>query len=127
MAVVILIDDDVDLIEANRAVLAARGFIVRTALNAVEARQCLAAGVPDLVVLDVMMETPTVGFDLAREIHKAAPKLPILMLTGLREAMDVPFQFGPDETWLPVTQFLEKPFSSSALAEKVANILKGGK
>lgn len=127
MATILLIDDDPDLIEANQAVLASRGFAVRTALSAADARQSLAQALPDLVVLDVMMETPTVGLELAREIHEKSPHLPILMLTGVREAMELPFQLGPDETWLPVTQFLEKPFTPTALADRVAAVLAGGR
>jgi len=124
MAKVLLIDDDVDLIEMNRAVLTNRGLDVAAAYNSDEARTALQAGTPDLVVLDVMMETHTAGFDLAREIHEQHPDLPILMLTGVREATGVPFEFTPDETWLPVLQFLEKPFEPAALADKVQNILK---
>ena len=124
MAKVLLIDDDVDLIEMNRAVLTNRGLDVAAAYNSDEARTALHAGTPDLVVLDVMMETHTAGFDLAREIHEQHPDLPILMLTGVREATGVPFEFTPDETWLPVLQFLEKPFEPAALADKVQNILK---
>ena len=125
MATVLLIDDDADLIDINRVVLTARDFTVRAALSASEARKALQEHQPDLVVLDIMMETPTIGIDLAREIHQGNPKLPILMLSGIRKAMDLPFKFDADETWLPVAQFLEKPFSPATLADKVQTILNG--
>lgn len=125
MAKVLLIDDDVDLVEMNRSVLASRGVKVLAAYNSDEARAALRAERPGVVVLDVMMETHTAGFDLAREIHDEYPGLPIVMLTGVREATGVPFAFEPDETWLPVLQFLEKPFQPAELADKVQAILKG--
>ena len=124
MANVLLIDDDTDLIAINTAALKARGHEVSAAYSANEAREALGGSLPDAVVLDVMMETHTAGFDLARQIHEQHPDLPILMLTGVREATGVPFEFKPDETWLPVVQFLEKPFEPSALADKVDALLK---
>ena len=124
MAKVLLVDDDVDLVEMNTAVLTARGIDVAGAYSAREAREALKRDVPDLVVVDVMMETQTAGFDLARDIHAERPDLPILMLTGVREATGVPFAFEPDETWLPVAQFIEKPFDAAALADKIEQTLK---
>ena len=57
MATILLIDDDVDLVEMNAAVLAHRGHEVLRAYSAADARRKLAAGpAPDVVVLDVMME-----------------------------------------------------------------------
>jgi CheY-like chemotaxis protein len=123
MAKVLLIDDDVDFVEMNKAVLTSKGFEVSEAYSAAEARGKIEDVKPDLIVLDVMMETGLAGFDLAREISTLHPQLPIIMLTGIREAKDLKFAFEPDETWLPVTTFLEKPINPSDLAERVEEIL----
>ncbi len=124
MANVLLIDDDVDLIAINSTVLKSRGHEVAVAYSAAEARRRIEESVPDAVVLDVMMETQTAGFELARELNQKHPELPILLLTGVHEATGVPFKFEPDETWLPVVEVLEKPFDPTALAEKVDDLLK---
>jgi DNA-binding NtrC family response regulator len=125
MAKVLLIDDDVDLVQVHRTVLESRDHQVDAAYTAEEGRRKLADATPDLVVLDVMMETQTAGFELAREIHDKHPQLPILMLTGVREATGVPFKFSPEETWLPVTKFLEKPFEPTTLADHVDEMTQG--
>jgi DNA-binding NtrC family response regulator len=119
MATILLIDDDVDLVEMNKAVLACRGHNVRTAFSAGEARAALADGPPDLVVLDVMMESETAGFDLAREVHDRFPAVPTIILSGIHEATGVPFRFAPDQTWLPVLKFMDKPVPPTALANEV--------
>ena len=119
MAKVLLIDDDVDVVEMNKAVLVHRGHDVWTAFSAAEARTLLASRRPDAVVLDVMMETPSSGFDLAREIHQQFPDLPTLILSGVHDATGVPFRFEPDETWLPVLKFLDKPVEPAKLAGEV--------
>lgn len=123
MAKVLLIDDDTDLVEINKAVLTGKGHDVVVAYSAKEGREKFDTEAPDLVVLDVMMETESAGFNLAREIHEAKPQLPILMLTGVREAMDMPFKYEPDETYLPVVEVLEKPFDAAVLTEKVEKLL----
>ncbi len=125
MATILLIDDDVDLVEMNAAVLAHRGHEVLRAYSAADARRKLAAGpAPDVVVLDVMMEDVSAGFELAREIHEKLPQLPLIMLSGVHAATGVPFRFKPDETWLPVSKFLDKPVPPATLAGEVEAFLK---
>lgn len=124
MATILLIDDDVDLVEMNAAVLHHRGHAVLKAYSAAEARRVLtAAQAPDLVVLDVMMEEVSAGFELAREIHQKFPSLPTLMLSGVHEATGVPFRFQTDETWLPVAKFLDKPVAPTVLANEIDALL----
>ena len=124
MATVLLIDDDVDLVDLNRLVLEHRGHKVLVAYSAAEARKVLASAKPDITVLDVMMESATAGFDLAREVHKSLPALPMIILSGVHEVMGVPFRFEPDETWLPVVKFLDKPVVPAVLAAEIEAALK---
>ncbi len=127
MAKILLIDDDVDLVEMYRLLLTRRGHQVRGCHTAKEARKALSEGAaPDLVVLDVMMESTTAGFELAREIHRQFPALPILMPSGVHQAADVPFRFEPDEEWLPVVKFLDKPVAPEKLVEEIEAVLAGG-
>lgn len=124
MATILLIDDDVDLVEMNSVVLSHRGHEVLKAYSASEARKQLDGGArPDVVVLDVMMEEVSAGFDLAREIHEKFPDLPTIMLSGVQAATGVPFRFKPDETWLPVVRFLDKPVAPAALANEIEQLL----
>lgn len=123
MAKILLVDDDVDLVTMNRIVLEKRGHQVSEAYCAGEAREWLASNTPDIVVLDVMMETQTAGIELAREINQKMPDVPILMLSCVHEATGVPFRFEPDDQWLVVNDFIDKPTNPKALADKVEDIL----
>ena len=128
MAKVMLIDDDVDLIEMNRAVLRARGHEIVAAYSAKEARKLLAAGEPfDVVVLDIMMETPDAGIELGREIHGKFPRLPIIVVSGVQAATGRKFRFDPAAAELPVYKFLDKPVSPGALADEVRAAIEGAK
>ena len=124
MATVLLIDDDVDLVEMNRAVLEHRGHQILAAYSAREAQTILKTSRPDAVVLDVMMESLTAGFALAREIHDACPNLPMIMLSGVHKATGTPFRFEPDAVWLPVIKFLDKPVAPAVLADEIETLLK---
>jgi DNA-binding NtrC family response regulator len=129
MAKVMLIDDDVDLIEMNRAVLRARGHEIVAAYSAGEARKLLAAGGEpcDVVVLDIMMETPDAGIELGREIHRMFPRLPIIVVSGIQAATGRKFRFDPAAAELPVYKFLDKPVSPGALADEVRAAIEGAK
>ncbi len=125
MARILLVDDDVDLVEMNQLVLTRRGHEVTCAYSAAEARSLLADACPDLVVLDVMMESDTAGFELAREIHDRKPDLPVLMLSSIRSGLKTPPGFSPEEMKLPVVKFMDKPASPERLADAIDAILAG--
>ena len=78
----------------------------------------------DIIVLDVMMESRGAGFELAREIHKTYPEMPTIMLTSVHEATGVPYRFEPDESWLPVVKFMDKPVDPAKLADEIEATLK---
>jgi CheY-like chemotaxis protein len=72
-----------------------------------------------------MMSTRDEGFNVARELHQIEElkDTPVIMCTGVRKEMSLPFAFEPDETWLPVKQILEKPVKPEVLLNAVADAL----
>jgi two-component system, OmpR family, response regulator SaeR len=125
MAQILLVDDDQDIIEMNRTVFARRGHAVKVAYSAAEAKQLAQSDPPALAVLDVMMEDKTAGFELARQLHAMYPAMPMIMLTGISKEMGLGYSFQPDETWLPVSKFFEKPVNPRILADEADKLLGG--
>ena len=120
---VLLVDDDADFVEQNRLLLEESGYRVRTAHSG---RQCLeevAAGRPDLIILDMMMESENEGFDLSRELRNSeyTKGIPLVMITSVNDIR--PFRIEPDHTWLPVDALIEKPVDPSLLLDVVNRIL----
>ena len=83
---------------------------------------------PDAVILDVMFpENPSAGFEVARALRKRSENVPILMLTAVNQQFPLGFSNKDiDQTWLPVTIFLEKPVEFPVLQAKINELLCGG-
>lgn len=125
MAAILLIDDDPDFQDMMTMVLRSAGYQVRSAFNGEQAFGVMAGWRPDLVILDVMMTTDTEGFAVARRI-RSDPDLagmPIIMLTAIHREKDLPYRFTPDDDWLPVNAFLDKPVKPHRLLRAVADAL----
>ncbi len=126
---ILLIDDDPDQRLALRLPLESAGYKVTEVGNTAEALKIVKEIKPDLIVLDVMMDTATAGFQLALDLHSPDPQseykelrnTPIIMLTAIHST--TPLRFAPDEDYLPVEAFIEKPIEPEALLEKVREYL----
>jgi len=124
---ILIIDDDQDLTSALQAVLESNQYAVSTAANKTEGMEKIKTVEPDLIILDVMMESWQDGFELARELKQkdsAYNKIPILMLTGVEDKTGLEFKSeAGDEEWLPVNGFLDKPVEPATLIEEVKKLL----
>ena len=126
MKTVLLVDDDADFVEMNRVLLEERGYQVRVAYSAKECLSRVAAERPDLIILDMVMESPNDGFDVSRELRNSeyTKGIPLVMITSVNDS--IPFRIEPDRTWLPVDAFIEKPVDPALLVSVVDRILKAG-
>jgi len=127
MANILIIDDDPDIVEAMKVVLESRSHHVRIAKTGEEGLREVMREKPELIILDVMMETTDKGFDVAREL-KWDPHykdVPILMLTSIKERTGLDFgKEAGDEHWLPVDDYCDKPLHPDELVSKVESLLK---
>jgi CheY-like chemotaxis protein len=118
---VLMIDDDPEFVEAISNLLDAKGYEVDSAFNGQEGLAKAKEIKPDMILLDVMMTTKSEGFDIARKLHEDENlnDTPVIMLTGVRKEMNLPFGFEPDEEWLPVKDVLEKPVKPENLLKSI--------
>ena len=125
---ILVIDDDNDFVESVVNLLEAKGYAVVSASNGADGVAKAKEAKPDLILLDVMMTTKDEGFNVARQLHEIEnlKGTPVIMVTGVRKEMSLPFGFEPDETWLPVKNVLEKPVKPEVLLKAIEeNIRKG--
>ena len=122
---ILVIDDDADFRAVCRVLLEQADFEVSEAGDAEAGFREVSLGEPDLVILDVLMPSDYEGFQLARRIREELKRddLPILMLTAVHNVKKPPFRFAPDEAYLPVDGFLDKPVPPETLLRKVREML----
>jgi len=133
MAKILIIEDDPDMVTALRLPLEAEGYEVYTASSGEEGLQKVKEIEPDLIILDVMMETTTAGFQVSLQLRSPDPNseyapyrdIPILILTAIHTTTSL--RFGPDEAYLPVDDFVDKPVDPDVLLQKVRTLLERSK
>jgi two-component system, OmpR family, alkaline phosphatase synthesis response regulator PhoP len=124
---VLIIDDDSDFVEAISTLLEAKGYGVISASEGKTGLSEAEKQLPGLIILDVMMTTKSEGFDVARMLkeNEKTKNIPVVLVTGIKRDMNLPFGFEPDEKWLPVKAVLEKPVKPDLLLKTVEeNIVK---
>jgi len=129
MAYLMIVDDDQPLANALATVLDSAGYEVGTEFSIENARESMKRRRPDLVLLDVMFpEDMTAGFSLARKMRHYKEEfrnVPVIMMTAINQ--ESPIQFSErdiDETWLPVSDFMNKPVDFDEMLEKISKLLE---
>ena len=130
---ILIVDDDRDLVASLAQVLKGSGYDVAAASSGADGLKALLAERPGLVILDVMMETDTAGFEAADAIrsrretsrYREFRDLPIIILTAIDQVTNSRFSMDPSDSFLPGTnEFLTKPVDLDELQAKIGRLLR---
>ena len=119
---ILMVEDDPDLADLMRDILAGLGYMVLDARSASEALE-LSRGLADpidLLLADVSLPGSS-GRELADSLRQSRPGLPVLYISGCPTSAD---GSGAPQ---PGAAFLAKPFSPSELGDSVRTVLDGQK
>jgi DNA-binding response OmpR family regulator len=118
-AKILIVDDETDMLEMMAYALGADEYQIQTAVTGLDALNKARRTLPDLIVLDLMLEGID-GFSVC-EILRAQPStrhVPVLVVTALG---------GQIARWnalsLGANDYLCKPFSPQELTRRVRDIL----
>jgi CheY-like chemotaxis protein len=126
---ILLVDDDIDTCASISKVLSTKGYEVTEAYSGAEALKKVLAVKPDCIILDIMMEKDTAGFEVANMLRSERPgskykevkNVPIIVLTAINQVTNSRFSLDDKESFLPgINDFLTKPVNFDLLLEKVA-------
>lgn len=115
---ILIVDDEPAVVQVIRDRLVREGFEVRAAGDGETAMAAIAAGPPDLLILDLML--PDVdGLDLLRRLRHGGHELPVIILTARDDDVDVivGLELGADD-------YVGKPFNPRELAARVRAVLR---
>jgi len=123
---IILIDDNKDFLFTMSTFLNRNGFETLTAEDGKAGLELVEKEHPDLVLLDVMMETLFSGFEVCKRIrtNPALKAIPIIGISGMGEELGVKFNKEKDEEYFSPDDFFEKPVDREKLLEKIDELLK---
>jgi two-component system, OmpR family, response regulator len=116
---ILIVDDDRGIRELVGAYLEKNGMRVTLAGNGREMRAALEFGVPDLIVLDLMMPGDD-GLVLCRELRAGKFRtVPVVMLTARGDETDriVGLEMGADD-------YIPKPFAVRELFARIRSVLR---
>lgn len=115
---ILVIEDDPSILRGLQLNLGMEGYTVRSAMDGETGLRLALTEKPDLVVVDVML--PRLGgLQIVREVRKADPDLPILILSAKGQEFDkvTGLQFGADD-------YMVKPFGLKELLARIDALLR---
>jgi len=118
---VLLIEDEANIAEAIRFLLAREGWQVQVHADGADAVDVIRASAPDLVILDVMLPGKS-GMDVLQELRENGPlqALPVLMLTARGQSRDREMAEAAG-----ASRFMTKPFSNAEVLTAVRDLVAG--
>jgi two-component system alkaline phosphatase synthesis response regulator PhoP len=117
---IMAVEDEEDILELLTYNLAREGYRVSGLTSGEECLQAARAGLPDLILLDLML--PGIdGLEVCRQLKQTAMtrQVPIIMLTAKSEEADVVtgLELGADD-------YITKPFSPRVLLARLRAVLR---
>ena len=122
---ILVVEDDIDQLDHLALLLKADGYEVITAQGQVEGEEAILAAMPDLAILDLMMENMDSGFVLCHQIKHLYPDTPVILLTAVRSETGV--DFSPRSkgaaSWIKADVLLDKPIRPEQLRVEVRRLM----
>jgi len=123
---ILIIDNDSGFVTSTAALLEAKGQNVSSANNKKDGLEKIEQFMPDLIILEAMLDKIYDGFDLSRELKsdEKYKKIPIFLLTAIGQKTGFSFsEAGGDKSWLPVDDYADKPLKSEELISRIEKLI----
>ena len=123
MSKILIVDDDPDFVNATRLLMEHEGHQVKWASGGKQGYQQVMEEDPDLVILDMMMESVMEGISVSRKMHQNSDTsdIPIMMVSSIAQT-DYAVLFPPKE-YIYIDAYLDKPVDPTMMVKKVRRIL----
>jgi CheY-like chemotaxis protein len=125
---ILMVDDDEEFSALISGVLRNRGFEVATASSADEALESVTSEMPQLIILDVMMEHFDSGFALSKSIREDHGRIPTILLSAIGQETGIDFEPKSSEQLerMNADAFFDKGVAADDLVLKIRELLEAG-
>ena len=122
---ILLIDDDPDMHHAVGAMLDSVGHKLTCCLTGPEGIEQARKMMPDLILLDIMLASPSEGFHLAYDLSKddELKHIPIIMISSIGSMMGMDYAKELGSDYVQAAKFLDKPIDAATLLAAVDEVL----
>ena len=125
---ILIIDDDEDYRASTRALLESEGYEVAEAICGTAGVQAVRATKPDLIVLDIMMESPVEGYTVVQALKQCSdeedvPEIPIVMVSSVRDDPRTLFPMAGEVPLITPDAYMTKPLDIPKFLECVRQML----
>jgi CheY-like chemotaxis protein len=128
---ILIVDDDADYVASMTTLLESRGYNVASARSGKEGLEKVRADTPDLIVLDVVMEYDSSGYEVNQAVKFAASfegfrHVPIIMVSSIPLDPPTRFQMAGDVDMITPNRYLTKPIDIPRFLATVRALLGEG-
>lgn len=126
---IFVIDDDPDFRKVVSMILEAKSYNVVTAKDPKEAKKLLLTEKPDLVLLDIMMDSIFDGYSLCNEIKNSEEfrelkNTPVIFVSAVKEKVGSRVTFDTSEHGLVgPDDYIDKPIQADDLYARIEKLL----
>lgn len=127
---ILVIDDDPDFVDAVTPILQSALYDVISASNPAEGKKKALSEKPDLILLDIMMDSLFDGFSLCNNIKTAkefkdVKDTPIIFVSAVKEMTGSRFQFqGEGQGMIGPDDYIDKPVKPDDLIARIEKLLE---
>jgi len=109
--VIMCVDDDPDILDANKIILEVNDYVFVGASSAEEGLRKFGETKPDFILVDMMMEEVDAGSNLAKELKARGNTAPVYLLSGVGDALNTNIDYSE----LGLTGVFQKPINPDVL------------
>ena len=129
-AKILIVDDEEDFRNSVRTLLESHDYEVIEAISGKDGLQKVVEHEPDLILLDIMMETFEEGYGISQAIkfqepYKKYRNIPIIMVSSIQESPDERFSLAPSELeMIRPKYYITKPIDIPSFLALIQKVLK---
>lgn len=110
----LIVDDEIGILRVVSIGLSIAGYDVITTSSGEESLKLVVSAMPDIMVLDLLME-PLTGFEILERL-RAFSQLPVIVFTARNDMAALALKAGANG-------FIAKPFKPELLVQKIKDVL----